>query len=128
MATALLPAGAPLTIYQDGFTSSAYPTHTDWNYTHDTVAPIPGSTTAYRSTIEVDRPEDAFELVQLVLELAATQPPLVVPDVEESEGCLSAWGRVSSNMLDVNPYYFERVAVNLCVSSAYLPVSVPMRS
>jgi hypothetical protein len=142
MATALLRPHSPLTIYQDGFTSNAYPTLTDWNYTHDIVVPEPGPATAYRSAIEVDRPGGAFELVQLVLELAATQPPRIVPDWaqiaalyglpaeasplgdEVLESCATAWGRVSSHTLDVEPYDFERVAANLCVSSTYVPFHV----
>jgi hypothetical protein len=142
MATALLPSRAPLTIYQDGFTSRAYPTLTDWNYTHDIVVPAPGPTTVHRSSIKPDRPEGAFELVQLVLELAAVPPPPIVPDCaqlaalhgvpakgsttsdEVGDSCLNAWGRVSTDMLGVNPHALERVAGNLCVSSAYVPIRV----
>jgi len=128
LATALLPAGAPLTIYQDGFTSSAYPTLTDWNYTHDIVVPAPGPTTTYGSAIQVDGAWDTFELVQLVLELSAAQPRQIVAGDEGRDGCLATWVSVSSNLLDVRPYDFERVAANLCVSSAYVPVSGPSRS
>jgi len=122
LATALLPTGAPLTIYRDGYTSSAYPTFTDWNYSPITAVPGPAPETVHRSAREVERPEGAFELVQLVLELTATHPPLLAPGAEVREGCLTAWGGFSSNMLDVEPYDFERVAANLCVSSRYVPV------
>ena len=50
--TAWLRNGAPLTIYQDGYTSNAYPSLTDWNWTHDLVVPALGPTTAYRAAIE----------------------------------------------------------------------------
>jgi hypothetical protein len=123
MATALLPTRAPLTIYTDGFTSNAYPTLADWNYTHDIVVPASGPSTAYRSAIEVDRPGGAFELVQLVLEPAAIVPQVIIPGYDARESCVTAWGRVSTNLLDVKPYVFERVAANLCVSSTYMPVS-----
>jgi hypothetical protein len=121
MATALLPPNAPLTSYQDGFSSSRYPTLVDWNDTHDLVVPAPGPapTTAYRSTIKVDRQDGAFELVQLVLQFAAS-----VPENDVRDNCRTAWGRLSTNMLDVYPHYFERVAGNLCVSSAYVPFAV----
>jgi hypothetical protein len=122
MATALLPISVPLTIYQDGRTSSAYPTFTDRNYTHATGVPAPGPTMVYRSAREVDTPEGAFEFVQLVLELKATDPLLLAPAAEVREACLTAWSGASSNMLDVEPYDFERVAANLCVSSRYVPV------
>lgn len=68
MATALLPMRAPLTIYQDGRTSNAYPTFTDYYYTQDIVVGAPGPVTVDRSSIEVDRPSGAFELVQLTLD------------------------------------------------------------
>jgi len=110
MATALLPRNAPLTIYRDGITSSAYPTLTDLNYTHDVVLTAPGPTTAYRSATSVDRQAGDFELVQLVLDFAAS--PLAADDARET--CVAAWGRASTHQ-------FERVAANLCVSSAYVP-------
>ena len=52
--TAWLRNGAPLTIYQDGYTSNAYPSLTDWNWTHDLVVPALGPTTAHRAAIEVN--------------------------------------------------------------------------
>jgi hypothetical protein len=139
MATAVLPARAPLTIYQDGFTSNAYPTLTNWNYTHDLDFPVPGPETVYRSVSEVTRPEGPIELVQLVLDLGALQPPPSVPDwaqlaalygvpglaspsgEEVRESCGTAWGRLAGDSLTVYPHQFERVATNLCVSSAYVP-------
>jgi hypothetical protein len=123
MATALLPTRAPLTIYQDGFTSSEYATLTDWNYTHDIVVPTLGPTTVYRSSIDVARPAYAFELVQLVLEQTALPPLLIVPSGEVREGYLTAGGGASADMPDVNPA-FERVVANLCVGSAYVPFPV----
>lgn len=69
MSTALLPTHAPLTIYGDGLTSNSYPTLTDWYAARDIQLDVRGPTTLGRSSIEVDRPESAFELVQLVLEL-----------------------------------------------------------
>jgi quercetin dioxygenase-like cupin family protein len=74
MATALLPTREPLTIYPDGFTSNAYPTLTDWYFTQGIdltqgfVVPAPGPETVDRSSVEVDRPAGALELVQLVLD------------------------------------------------------------
>ncbi len=124
MATAVLPTIAPMTIYPDGFTSSAYPTITDWNYTHDIVVPAPGPSTVYRSAIGVDGPGAAFELVQLVLEFAATQAPLLVAGDAGQDACLTAWSRVSTNLLDVKPYVFEHAAANLCVSSSYTPLRI----
>jgi quercetin dioxygenase-like cupin family protein len=117
MATALLPPNAPLTIYQDGFTSPAYPTLRDWNYTHD----LSGPTTTYRSVTEVDRPGGAFELVQLVLDLTALSPLLSSPEEEPRESCSLAWTRMSVDMLSAGAHQFERVAANLCVSSGYVP-------
>ena len=52
--TAWLRNGAPLTVYQDGYTSTAYPSLTDWNWTHDLVVPAPGPTTAHRTAFEVN--------------------------------------------------------------------------
>jgi quercetin dioxygenase-like cupin family protein len=68
MTTALLPMHAPLTIYRDGLTSNAYPTLADWYYTRDIEVGVAGPKTVDRSSIEVDRPAGAFELVQLVLD------------------------------------------------------------
>jgi quercetin dioxygenase-like cupin family protein len=69
LSTALLPTHAPLTIYADGLTSNRYPTLTDWYGARDIQLDVRGPATVARSSIEVDRPEAAFELVQLVLEL-----------------------------------------------------------
>jgi quercetin dioxygenase-like cupin family protein len=69
MATALLPMNAPLTIYQDGLTSNAYPTLTDWYSIQDIGVDVPGPSIVGRSAVEVDRPAGTFELVQLVLGL-----------------------------------------------------------
>jgi quercetin dioxygenase-like cupin family protein len=119
MATALLPARAPLTIYQDGFTSSAYPTLANWNYTHDLNFPLPGPETVYRSVSEVKRPEGAFDLVQLVLDLAAF-PPVTNDSGDEVRGsCQPAWSRLAGDTLGAYTHQFERVAANLCVSSGY---------
>jgi len=52
--TAWLRNGAPLTIYQDGYTSNAYPSLTDWNWTHDLVVPALGPTTVGRAAIEAN--------------------------------------------------------------------------
>jgi quercetin dioxygenase-like cupin family protein len=126
MATALLPPNAPLTSYQDGFSSSRYPTLTDWNAAHDLVIPEPGPgpTTAYRSVTRVSLQEGAIELVQLVLEFGASPLLTVISDNDVRESCLTAWSRVSTNILDILPAHFERVASNLCVSSAYVPFAV----
>jgi quercetin dioxygenase-like cupin family protein len=64
MATALLPKGAPLTINREGESIDAYPALTD-----RLVGP-PGVATIHRSSIEVDRPTGAFELVQLLLDFS----------------------------------------------------------
>jgi quercetin dioxygenase-like cupin family protein len=69
MSTALLPTNAPLTMYQNGRTSNAYPTLTDWFLVQDIDVGVPGPATVGRSAVEVDRPAGAFELVQLVLDL-----------------------------------------------------------
>ena len=103
-----------------------------------------GPETMYRSVIAVDRPEPAFELVQLVLVPAASPPPIVpewaqiaalygVP-TEARESCHMAWGRVAAETQTVSHEYmslvalyarnFERVLHNLCVSSAYVPLRV----
>ena len=126
MATALLPARAPLTIYQDGFTSNAYPTHTNWNYTHDLNFPVIGPVMVYRSITEVDRPDGTSELVQLVLDLSALPPQMVGSDHEVRESCLNAWGRLAGDSLTAYPHQFKRVATNLCVSSAYVSASQPI--
>jgi len=52
--TAWLRNGAPLTIYQDGYTSNAYPSLADQNWTHDLVVPALGPTTAHHTAIEVN--------------------------------------------------------------------------
>jgi quercetin dioxygenase-like cupin family protein len=69
VSTALLPINAPLTIYRDGVTSNAFPSLTDWNYSHDIMFGVPGPTTFGRASVNVDRPAGALELVQLVLDL-----------------------------------------------------------
>jgi hypothetical protein len=69
ISTALLPTNAPLTMCQNGLTSNAYPTLTDWFWVQDIDFGVPCPITVGRSTVEVDRPEGAFELVQLVLDL-----------------------------------------------------------
>jgi hypothetical protein len=69
ISTALLPTNAPLTMYQNGLTSNAYPTLTDWFWVQDIDFGVPCPITVSRSTVEVDRPEGAFDLVQLVLDL-----------------------------------------------------------
>jgi len=145
MATAVLPARAPLTIYQDGFTSNAYPTLSNWNYTHDMNVPLPGPETVYRSVKEVQRPEGPLELVQLVLDLTAQQSAVSNPDRaqlaalyavpakgsttsdEVGDGCVNAWGRLSGDTQSASTQQFERVAANLCVSSAYVPGPTPQQ-
>jgi hypothetical protein len=52
MSAAVLPIGAPMTIYQDGYTTNAYPTLTDWNWAHGLEVLIPGPTTVHRASIE----------------------------------------------------------------------------
>jgi quercetin dioxygenase-like cupin family protein len=69
MTTAMLPMNAPLTIYRDGLTSSAYPTLTDWYSIQDIGIDVPGPSIVGRSAVDVERPAGAFELVQLVLDL-----------------------------------------------------------
>jgi hypothetical protein len=59
--TALLPIRAPLTIYQDGFTSNAYPSVTDWSYTHDIGGAVPGPSTAFSTSIAIDGRERAAD-------------------------------------------------------------------
>lgn len=140
LATAVLPARAPLTIYQDGFTSSAYPSLTNWNYTHDLLFSTPGPETVHRSVTHVDRPEGPFELVQLVLDVSALHSAGSNPDWAQlaalyyvlgngnttsdqvGESCLNIWGRLAGDAQTVYPHQFERAATNLCVSSAYMPI------
>ena len=77
IATALLPKGAPLTIDQAGFSSDAYSGPTDdwagvFSVTYgvlDSVARVPHATTVYRSSVAVERPAGAFELVHVLLDL-----------------------------------------------------------
>ena len=69
IATALLPKGAPLTIDQAGFSSDAYSGPTDGYNVLDSVARAPRPTTVYHSSIAVERPAGAFELVHVVLDL-----------------------------------------------------------
>jgi quercetin dioxygenase-like cupin family protein len=140
MSTALLPGRAPLTTYQDGFTSSAYPSLTAWSFTHDIVVSAAGPQVAHRSVVAVNRPSASFELVQLVLETADSQS-LNGPDWaqlaalygvpakgsttsdEVGDSCLNVWGRVSTDMqLDVYQHTFERAGGNLCVSTKHVPV------
>ncbi len=54
--TAWLRNGAPLTIYQDGYTSNAYPSLTDQNWTHDLDVPALGPTTAAIEVNGLPRP------------------------------------------------------------------------
>jgi quercetin dioxygenase-like cupin family protein len=68
IATALLPKGAPLTIDQAGFSSDAYSGPTDDYRVLDSVARAPRPTTVYHSSIAVERPAGAFELVHVVLD------------------------------------------------------------
>jgi quercetin dioxygenase-like cupin family protein len=69
IATALLPKGAPLTVDQAGFSSDAYSGPTDGSRVLDSVARAPRPTTVYHSSIAVERPAGAFELVHLLLDL-----------------------------------------------------------
>jgi quercetin dioxygenase-like cupin family protein len=77
IATALLPKGAPLTIDQAGISSDAYSDPTDtWagvrSVTYgvlDSAARVPHARTVYQSSISVDRPAGAFELVHVLLDL-----------------------------------------------------------
>jgi hypothetical protein len=124
LTTAVLPSGAPLTIYQDGFTSSDFPSLANWNYTHDIVFSAPGPETVHRSVTGIDRPEGTSELVQLVLDLTALQPLSNIIGNEVREGCASAWVRLAGDTLIVYPRVFEHVATNLCVSSDYAPIHV----
>jgi quercetin dioxygenase-like cupin family protein len=62
MATAMLPKGAPLSVNQDGASIDVYPSLTD------SVGRPHGPMTVNRSSIEVDRPAGAFELVQILLD------------------------------------------------------------
>jgi hypothetical protein len=121
MATAVLPPYAPLTIYQDGIASNAYPTLSNWNYTHDRVFAAPGPETVYRSVTEVQRPASAFELVQLVLDPSAPWAQPIAANDESRESCISAWSRMTADSLSLIPRRFERVAANLCLSSGYMP-------
>src|ERR1700704_4745080 len=69
IATALLPKGAPLTIDQAGFSSDASSGPTDGYNVLDSVARAPRPTTVHHSSIAVERPAGAFELVHVVLDL-----------------------------------------------------------
>jgi quercetin dioxygenase-like cupin family protein len=68
IATVLLPKGAPLTIDQAGFSSDAYAGPTDDYRVLDSVARAPRPVTVYHSSIPVERPAGAFELVHVVLD------------------------------------------------------------
>jgi len=68
IATALLPRGAPLTIDQAGFSSDAYSGPTDDFRVRDSIARLPRPTTVYHSSIAVERPAGAFELVHVLLD------------------------------------------------------------
>jgi quercetin dioxygenase-like cupin family protein len=61
--------GAPLTIDQAGFSSDAYSGPTDDYRVRDSVARGPSPTTVYHSSIAVERPAGAFELVHVVRDL-----------------------------------------------------------
>jgi quercetin dioxygenase-like cupin family protein len=76
IATALLPKYAPLTIDQAGLSSDAYSVPTDGlasalSVTYgalDSFARVPHPTTVYRSSMAVERPAGAFELVHMLLD------------------------------------------------------------
>jgi quercetin dioxygenase-like cupin family protein len=68
IATALLPKGAPLTIDPAGFSSDVYAGPTDGYRVLDSVARAPRPTTVYHSSITVERPAGAFELVHVLLD------------------------------------------------------------
>jgi quercetin dioxygenase-like cupin family protein len=68
IATAVLPKGAPLTIDQAGFSSDAYSGPTDGYRVLDSVARAPRPTTAFHSSVAVERPAGAFELVHVLLD------------------------------------------------------------
>ena len=68
IATALLPKGAPLTIDQAGFSSDAYTGPTDGYRVLDSVSRAPRPTTIHHSSIAVERPAGAFELVHVLLD------------------------------------------------------------
>jgi quercetin dioxygenase-like cupin family protein len=68
VATLLVPKGTPLTVDQAGFSSDAYSGPTDDYRVLDSVARAPRPTTAYHSSISVERPAGAFELVHVVLD------------------------------------------------------------
>jgi quercetin dioxygenase-like cupin family protein len=68
IATALLPKGTPLTIDQAGFSSDAYSGPTDDYRILDSAARAPRPTTVYHSSIAVERPAGAFELVHVLLD------------------------------------------------------------
>jgi quercetin dioxygenase-like cupin family protein len=68
IATLLVPKGAPLTVDRAGFSSDAYSGPTDDFRVLDSVARAPRPTTTYHSSIAVERPNGAFELVHVVLD------------------------------------------------------------
>jgi quercetin dioxygenase-like cupin family protein len=68
VATALLPRGAPLTIDTDGFSSDVYSGPTDGYRVLDSEARGPRPTLVHHSSIEVERPAGALQLVHLVLD------------------------------------------------------------
>jgi quercetin dioxygenase-like cupin family protein len=68
IAAVLLPKGAPLTIDQAGFSSDAYSGPTDDYRVLDSVVRAPRPVTVYHSSMPVERPAGAFELVHVVLD------------------------------------------------------------
>jgi quercetin dioxygenase-like cupin family protein len=68
VATALLAKGAPLTIDAAGFSRDVYSGPTDAYFLADSGAHPPSPRVIHHSSIEVERPAGAFELVHLVLD------------------------------------------------------------
>jgi quercetin dioxygenase-like cupin family protein len=68
VATALLPKGAPLTIDTDGFSSDVYSGPTDGYRVLDSERRAPRPMLVHHSSIEVERPAGALQLVHLVLD------------------------------------------------------------
>jgi quercetin dioxygenase-like cupin family protein len=71
VATALLPKSAPLTLNTNGFSSDVYSGPTDGYHLIDSAAQDPRPILTHHSSIEVERPAGAFELVHLVLDFDA---------------------------------------------------------
>ena len=86
IATALLSKGAPLTVDHAGFSGDAHSRPRDGERVLDSVSHALRPTTVYHSSLAVEPPAGAFELVHLLLELdpSVREPKSLLVDGERA--------------------------------------------